>query len=115
MVPVCQRVGSVDERFQAQYDAFKDVSALASDMKTLAIVQGCVTLVAEKLRILEEMEATLRSEIKEASDELSPMTEAFKQEEERENQDHRSDHRVPPMVRRRAVPEGRVTRAEGRS
>jgi hypothetical protein len=61
------------ERFKAQYDAFRDVSALASDMDSLATVQGCVALVADKMKIVEEVEATLRKEVAALKGELEPI------------------------------------------
>ena len=61
------------ERFKAQYDTFRDVSALASDMDSLATVQGCVALVADKMKIVEEVEATLRKEVAALKGELEPI------------------------------------------
>ena len=61
------------ERFKEQYEAFGNVSALASSMDTLATVQSCVALVADKRRLVEELEATLRSEATHLTRELAPL------------------------------------------
>jgi len=72
------------ERFASQYETFADVSGLASSMDTLATVQSCVTLVAEKMKLLEEIEALLRKELNALRNELTPIEGAFKVEAERE-------------------------------